>query len=97
MPRSGPRKYDPLAVYLAGLSEDRVTLTLAEIEQILGQALPRTAGTRHWWVNTAQMRQAQARLSAGWIVRECALRTASRTVTFARQPAETTHQPFGSH
>ena len=43
MPYYGLRKYDPLATYLAGLTVEEVTLTLGEIEAILGAALPPSA------------------------------------------------------
>ena len=46
MARSGPRKYEPLAAYLAALTIDEVTLTLVEIEAIIGAPLPRSAGVR---------------------------------------------------
>ena len=44
-----PSKYDALARYLAAQSADRVTLTLAEIEAIIGQPLPAGARQRRWW------------------------------------------------
>lgn len=44
-------KYDPLARYLATYPGDRVTLTLAEIEAIVGAPLPPGARQRKWWQN----------------------------------------------
>ena len=62
-----PPKYHPLTRYLAAQPGDRVTLTLAEIEAIIGVPLPAGARQRHWW----QMRQGAASLgsvvrAAGW-------------------------------
>ncbi len=45
----GPRKYRPLTEYLAALSVYEVTLTLAEIEQLLGTPLPVSAQLAHVW------------------------------------------------
>ena len=47
-----PAKYAPLASYLAAQSNDRVTLTLAEIEMIIGMPLPWGARQRDWWQST---------------------------------------------
>ena len=44
-----PAKYAPLACYLAAQPGDRVTLTLAEIEAIIGAPLPPGARRRRWW------------------------------------------------
>ncbi len=88
--RSVLRKYEPLRAYLAGLDADRVTLTLTEIEQIIGEALPSSARTRAWWINTPGRIAARPWLTVGWLVVATDLRTAAATVTFARRPADST-------
>ncbi len=95
-PRRTPQKYQPLTAYLADLPTDRVTLTLAAIEQIIGAPLPRSAQARHWWANTSSWSWSRAWLTAGWSVAIADMRHGVETVTFARQPAGTDHQPFGS-
>jgi hypothetical protein len=44
-------KYDPLRFYLEGRSEDRVPLTFAEIERLIGAPLPRSKRYPAWWSN----------------------------------------------
>lgn len=45
-------RYDPLRLYLIDRAEPVVRLTFAEIERILGVALPRSARQyRPWWAN----------------------------------------------
>ena len=46
-----PRKYQPLADYLAAQSGDSLTLTFREIEQLVRGDLPSGARTRLWWSN----------------------------------------------
>src|SRR5215216_4708229 len=84
MPR-GRRKYQPLAAYLAGLPSDvsDVTLTLAEIEAILGEPLPAGAVTDAWW-GIASSPQGRGWLDAGWWVRRRAPRSPAATITFGR-------------
>jgi hypothetical protein len=88
--RSWPPKYQPLADYLAALDGDRITLTLAEIERIIGAALPRSAWTHTWWVNTVSSVQAQVWLGAGWEVSARSLRTSPAAITFACRSSDTT-------
>jgi len=87
MARTTPRKYEPLRRYLAEYPGDRVTLTLAEIEAIVGAPLPVSARTRAFWANTRSQRpaQLQAWWSAGWRVAGTRLRQATPAVTFARR------------
>ena len=82
--RYGPRKYDPLATYLAALPSAEVTLTLGEIEAIIGAPLPASAWLRTWWANTLAFGQGRAWLSVGWRVARASMRTVPPTVTFAR-------------
>ena len=45
-----PAKYDALVRYLRAQPGDRVTLTLPEIEAIIGSPLPAGARQRRWWL-----------------------------------------------
>jgi len=85
MPTRGPRKYDPLAAYLAGLAADEVTLTFAEIERIVGAPLPASARLSSFWSTTTQPLVARPWTRAGWRVARAQLRSDSLTVTFVRQ------------
>jgi hypothetical protein len=91
MPRwSGPRKYDLLGDYLAAQSPetDTVTLTLAEIETILGTPLPMTAYWTPFWTNYAKNPPSRAWRRVGWRV---ARQTGNRwveAVTFVREPLD---------
>lgn len=51
-------KYDPLRDYLIKCGNDEVTLSFADIESILGRALPPSASNYDaWWANiTARSR-----------------------------------------
>jgi hypothetical protein len=87
--RPGPRKYDPLAAYLAGLAADRVVLSFAEIAAILGTALPPSARTPRFWLNAASRSpQARAWRRVGW--RVAASNVGLGTVTFARDRPDST-------
>ena len=70
-------KYDPLQTYLAQCEGSQRTLSFAEIERIIGAALPRSAREyREWWANQSDTRnrpQAKAWQSAGWEVRSVQL------------------------
>ena len=61
-----PAKYAPLQRYLAAVSGDTVTLSVAEIEAIIGAPLPQTAVQRQWWANHHKPPQGRAWLAAGW-------------------------------
>ena len=86
MPRYGPRKYDPLTAYLAALPADEVTLTFAEIEAIVGAALPASARQSSYWTTTLQPLVARLWVRAGWRVARTDLSSATPAVTFARAP-----------
>jgi hypothetical protein len=77
-------KYGALSVFLATQPGDSATCTFAQIEAILGEALPRTAlSNRAWWANNPQGHvQARAWLGAGWQVDSVDFR--ARSVTFRR-------------
>ncbi len=62
-----PSKYDPLVRYLAAQSSDRVTLTLAEIEAVIGARLPAGARQRQWWQGTPSLNAVRLPVRAvGW-------------------------------
>lgn len=79
-------KYDPLQTYLDRHEADRCTLSFAEIERIVGAALPRSAREhRQWWENQEDTRnrpQAKAWQSVGWEVRSVQL---GQRVEFVRR------------
>jgi len=83
-----PLKYDPLRAYLAAQAGDTVTLTVAEIETILGTSLPASAWNGVFWANAAHgwdaSSQARAWLDAGWRVTGRNFRIAYPAVTFSR-------------
>ncbi|MDQ3940187.1 MAG: hypothetical protein M3238_02425 [Actinomycetota bacterium] len=63
-------KYIRLAAHLAGQppAVDRLTLTLPEIEEIVGESLPPTARFPSWWRNDERKMHSRAWLTAGWRV-----------------------------
>jgi hypothetical protein len=81
-----PGRYAPLHQYLANRYADSVVLTFAQIEDLLGSALPDTARARHeWWTSTDRVDTSSC--SEAWIL---AGRTArpnllARTVAFERR------------
>ena len=79
-------KYAPLGRYLAEQPPEirEVTLTLAEIERIIGAPLPAQARMVRWWNSGRAARHAQAWLLAGWRVGRKALWMTPPTVTFVR-------------
>lgn len=73
-------KYELLRKYLK--SKAKITLTYAEIENILGFKLPDSAYTHKvWWSNHPSHTQALAWLEAGWNVQHVEL---GESVTFIR-------------
>jgi hypothetical protein len=85
-PLSVPGSYGPLHAYLSGRFADAIVLTFAEIEDLLGWALPDAARAQPgWWTNTADEKNPSPQ-SCAWIQ---AHRTAkanlfARTVLFER-------------
>jgi hypothetical protein len=52
MGKHGTSKYAPLAAYLRAQRRDRVRMSFAEIERVIGAKLPPSAAThRAWWSN----------------------------------------------
>ncbi len=79
-----PPKYQPLYDHLMTQASDEVTLSLRDIEALIGVPLPPIAGTRNWWSNSVKLRYTRAWLGAGWRVASGAFRIADPTVTFER-------------
>jgi len=82
-----PSRYQPLAEYLAALPPETaaVTLTLAEIAQIVGHPLPVGASTHAWWGNHPASARARAWLAAGWRTRP-QVRQIPGQIIFVRVP-----------
>lgn len=83
-----PSTYAPLAAYLAAQPPTTltVTLTLAEIEQVLGVMLPPVARTRGWWKATGRWGQPRPWHAVGWEVSQVEFRTVPPRITFTRVP-----------
>ncbi len=62
-----PSSYVPLAALLTSQPPATltVTLTLAEIEQVIGRALPAAAWTRGWWQSTKDKGRPRPWVAAG--------------------------------
>jgi CBS domain-containing protein len=82
----GESRYAALAIHLQNSpsSEDLVKLTFAEIEEIIGDALPQSAYKhRAWWANDPIAHtQSQEWLNVGWRVSSVSFTT--HTVSFVR-------------
>ena len=63
-------KYIRLAAHLAAQPPevDRLTLSVADIEQIVGEELPSNARFPSWWRNDDRRMHSRAWLAAGWRV-----------------------------
>lgn len=61
-------KYDPLRDHLRGQTAAECTMTLGEIEQLLGEPLPKGALRPEWWSDNGGMPTVQrlAWLTAGY-------------------------------
>jgi hypothetical protein len=78
-------KYIRLAAYLAGQPPtlNRLTLSLSEIEALVGIGLPENARFPSWWRNDNRRMHSRAWMVAGWWVED--MRTADHTVVFSRR------------
>ncbi len=86
-----PSKYGPLMNYLAAQPGDRVTLTLAEIEAIIGVPLPPRARQRGWWVGgQPRVTPRQHVREAGWHIVLDGFWGRTPAVTFVRAAADNT-------
>jgi len=65
-------KYIRLAAFLAArpAREDRVEMSVPEIEALVGETLPANARFPSWWRNDERRMHARAWLTAGWEVVE---------------------------
>jgi hypothetical protein len=95
MPRYGPRKYDPLVAYLAGLFVDEVTLTFSEIERIVDAPLPPSAYRPSFWSTSPRSLVMRPWRRAGWRVVRTELSARPPLVTFARVAADSTTERLG--
>jgi len=89
-------KYDPLSAFLRNRpqEEERIALSLDEIERVLGTALPRTAKIdRPWWANTRSSLHALRWLDAGWKVDKVDFKAGR--VTFIRTGTEAVESKSG--
>lgn len=67
-------KYASLQIYLSGSSQDRIRLSIQEIEQLLGFPLPKSARIHAaWWANTQTHSHASAWMEPGWKVERAEL------------------------
>ena len=61
-------KYKPLSDRLASHQADEWTPTFAEVEEVLGFSLPKTARAKTWWANESAKPHARAWTGSGWEV-----------------------------
>lgn len=63
-------KYDPLARHLRRQGSREVTMSFFEVERVLGDMLPKSAGRPEWWANetdpASRHVQCRAWLSVGY-------------------------------
>ena len=78
-------KYIRLAAFLAGQPPgvSRIEMTLAEVEDLVGDRLPGNARFPSWWRNDNRRMHSRAWLTSGWEVVEMAGDTSK--VVFARR------------
>ena len=87
-------KYAPLSKHLAGRAGEEWRASFAELEAVLGFALPKAARTgRAWWSNDAPTAQSRAWAAQGWRVGD--LDPAAQEVVFRRgaEPPDDAVQP----
>ena len=90
--RGDPGEYRPLYKYLRDRYADRVVLTFAEIEDLLGFPLPETARLQEWWDRTAPVAN-QSPQSVAWTLasRTATVNLVARRVLFERETPADTH------
>jgi DNA-binding transcriptional regulator YiaG len=79
-------KYYPLYQKFLRSSKTEITLTISEIEHVLGNSLPPTSTDRGWWSNRENALQASAWLKAGYKVTDFDSKT--KSVTFSKINAD---------
>ena len=85
--------YQPLADALERQPTSTVTLTLAEIEALLGLPLPPSARTRAWWMNRPERGYRRLLAPLGWTVGEVRRRHGVQSVTFVKATGSGKEQP----
>ena len=78
-------KYAPLFRYLRSQTADRIVMTMAEMETVLGFKLPGSAYKYPMWYNPNGHPHCQAWLLAGYTVEDAAECIKTETVTFIRK------------
>ena len=90
-----PAKYHALARYLAAQSGERVALTLAELEAIIGAPLPKGARARGWWQTTRAATSLRPTVqAAGWRMVLDGFWGREPLMTFVRKGANTADNNF---
>ena len=89
-----PSKYASLHEYLANRYADSVVLTFAQLEDLLGCALPDSARVQHEWWTSTDRDAGKSSCSDAWILagRTATPNLLARTVAFERQA-----EPFETH
>jgi hypothetical protein len=79
-------KYIRLAAHLADQPADidRLVMTVADIEAIVGDELPRMARFPSWWRNDERRAHSRAWLTAGWKVEQ--IFRSDAEIVFVRVP-----------
>lgn len=80
-------KYSKLCEYLNKVNNECITLTYSEIEEIIGDDLPISAGKFvQWWENNysnkSESRQCRAWIEAGWETVDVRLK---KSITFQKK------------
>lgn len=79
-------KYQPLYDFLKRQTADQVSLTFAELEELLGFPLPNSAYTYSvWWTSSSGHTQTQSWLRAGFDTVNPGAAVRTRTITFQRK------------
>jgi hypothetical protein len=81
-------EYQRLYVYLRDRYASRVVLTMSEIQDLLGSALPAPAWLQREWWDTSDPPAPPSAQSVAWTLagRTAVVNLAARTVAFERQP-----------
>ena len=80
-------RYEPLRAFLDQQAGEQVRLSFAEVEAILGAALPSSKRYPAWWSNTPSNNpMTKVWLGAGFVTEQ--VDTARETVVFRRREAE---------
>lgn len=87
--------YEPLTQFLESSHIGRVSLTFAEIEQILGRPLPASSRKHQaWWANTPSHSHAEAWMRPGW--KTVSVDLARERLAFTRTQARSAGTPAAS-